>query len=557
MHEPHGAARLARLLVVFERDEQLPTATRSTRDVAVRDALPDEATDAERVDRWLEHVDPDGRRLAQEVDALISRMSLLVVLTGAALGWLSVMAAFYYDGSARVNVPAVAGVLVGIPLLALVGSWYALIAGGTLTGVAGGLARALGAMAGGRIGVWFRRFYTGDGRVGLEALIQAGDPATAAVRRWLVANWSHRAGTAFYVSALATATAMVVFTDLAFGWSTTLDVDATSVHRLMNLVSTPWAAFWPAASPDLELVRISRFFRLDGSPTTAVEAGRLGGWWGFLLATIAIYGLLPRLVSLLVTARGLDGALGCAAGGAPAARELLARLRKDRVRTTEPHPLDADGGNATTPRRLSTANDSWSDDTTVARPAAPGSVLPQSLETSRAAETFSPVMTSPGMTSSRVAPSGSAELPPTSPATAELTPGPTPGLVRAHAVTGASAVNWSAVPLIDAVLKTAVGATIVAHAGSGMDLESEERLVTRLREEASPVVIVTKAWEPPLLDLMDFIEAITEGEGPDVHVWPVAIDGGAIVAPAERDRGVWERALAGSPAATMTSTVRT
>ena len=127
MHpKQRDVANLARLLAALKADEAHTLATRATRDEGIRRSQHDVMADADRLWQWLEHVDADGRRMAQEVRVLLSRISLWMVVFGAALGWLGVMAAFYYDGSARVNVLAVLGAVVFIPLVALVASWYAI-----------------------------------------------------------------------------------------------------------------------------------------------------------------------------------------------------------------------------------------------------------------------------------------------------------------------------------------------------------------------------------------------------------------------------------------------
>ena len=59
------------------------------------------------------------------------------------------------------------------------------------------------------------------------------------------------------LTAVLTALALVVFTDLAFGWSTTLDLDAASLHRVVEALSTPWRELIPAARPSSTAARPS------------------------------------------------------------------------------------------------------------------------------------------------------------------------------------------------------------------------------------------------------------------------------------------------------------
>ena len=86
-----------------------------------------------------------------------------------------------------------------------------------------------------------------------------------------------------------------------------------------------------------------------------------------------------------------------------------------------------------------------------------------------------------------------------------------------------------------------------------MDLEAEESLVKTLRDDGGLVRIVVKAWEPPLLDFSDFIECLSENEGCQVEVLPIAVDGQHIARGSERDLGVWSTALASTAAAMIDS----
>jgi hypothetical protein len=102
--------------------------------------------------------------------------------------------------------------------------------------------------------------------------------------------------------------ALVVFTDLAFGWSTTLVVASDQAHRLVEWVSSPWRPWLGDAVPSAVLVEESRFFRLDSGDPVAVTAGRLTGWWPFLLMSLLTYGVLPRSALLLVARVRLSAA---------------------------------------------------------------------------------------------------------------------------------------------------------------------------------------------------------------------------------------------------------
>lgn len=87
----------------------------------------------------------------------------------------------------------------------------------------------------------------------------------------------------------------LLVTDLAFGWSSTIDIGATTMHALTSAVSWPWQAFWPDAVPSLELIAESRYYR--AAPAVADAPANLGHWWRFVIMCLLVYVWLPRLLS--------------------------------------------------------------------------------------------------------------------------------------------------------------------------------------------------------------------------------------------------------------------
>lgn len=87
--------------------------------------------------------------------------------------------------------------------------------------------------------------------------------------------------------------ALLLFTDLAFGWSSTLIDEPARVASLGRAVAVPWQWFWPAAVPGIELVEATRYARID---PLAGQAQWAGDWWRFLLASLLVYNLLPRFL---------------------------------------------------------------------------------------------------------------------------------------------------------------------------------------------------------------------------------------------------------------------
>ena len=93
--------------------------------------------------------------------------------------------------------------------------------------------------------------------------MHAARPAARRFVKWQLLYWSQTAAVMFNVAALVTAVMLVTFSDLAFGWSTTLDVPAATASRIVQAIASPWASFAPLAVPSPELVEQSQFFRLE------------------------------------------------------------------------------------------------------------------------------------------------------------------------------------------------------------------------------------------------------------------------------------------------------
>jgi hypothetical protein len=330
------------LLAFLHRDEGRPDATLRRRDRAIgRELTPLEGHPDARLVAWVRALRRIDRRGAVEppgsgtADAVHLATAVLAGV-GLLLGASAALGAFAYQPQGRINVVAVLGVLVGLPGLLLV---FALLQ--ALPEPARRLLPWVGAEPGGgallqpaRLAL---RLLPGRARAALAEAWGRGrglEALTAPVRRWLLLATSQGAATAFQVGALATAIALVVFTDLAFGWSTTLDVEARDVHRLTSALSTPWARFWPDARPSLALVEATRFFRLDARPDPALPLETYGGWWPFVVMCQAVYGLAPRLLFLLVARGRLRRALRRALLDAPGSRRVLDRLGAPLVETT-------------------------------------------------------------------------------------------------------------------------------------------------------------------------------------------------------------------------------
>lgn len=111
-------------------------------------------------------------------------------------------------------------------------------------------------------------------------------------------------GVMFNVGAI-TATLIRVFTaDLAFGWQSTIQLSSQAVHTMVRIFSTPWAWIIPhgVAYPGLDQIEGSRMVLKEG--IYHLTTGNLVSWWPFLICAVCVYGLLPRLILYALAAFG-------------------------------------------------------------------------------------------------------------------------------------------------------------------------------------------------------------------------------------------------------------
>jgi hypothetical protein len=452
----------------LESERLTPYEERVRRDRAIARELR-QGDAASRVRAWWRHaaqdVEPgEGARL----DRLRTLVTVAMAVAGTLVGVMAALAAFSYDGSQPVNVVRLLALLVGAQLVLLALTLLLL-----LLGRVPGLRHVRDLFAAVNPGAWAAAVFRKLSNAPLE-IAQLFDPharRATAVRfaKWQALYWSQTAAVAFNIAALITAIMLVTFSDLAFGWSTTLEADPADVNRIVRAIARPWAAVMPAAVPSEELVEQSQFFRL-GDAGAASSPRSLGAWWPFTILSLVTYGLVPRVALLAFAATRLRAATKALLLGHRAVTALLDRMASPVIETE------------------AAEHDS----------AAPPS-------------------------------SGSAAGPP-------------------RPITGsASAVIWErSVPVASvrdyARAHLALDVTSVGEAGGGK-LAADSATLERLASDAPDTLLVlTPAWEPPLLELLDFLAQVRRrvGASASIIVVPVPDGAGAV---SDVERATWTRAI--------------
>lgn len=275
---------------------------------AIADITPPPTTDHGKLLFWLSELpDVEVDQAARQVRSAFALVGLIVTVLGVLTGVGLASAVYYYDGSQPVNVVAGLGVFVLLQTLLLLLAVVAALPRAWMARMplAEGVQEALRLASPGRLGLLVARLLPQDLREALAtSLGRAGSHQRVfgRVQLWAVLQWSQLYAVALNLAAVATFVYLVFFTDLAFGWATTLKIEPSRFHQLVDAIALPW--WWLGdAVPTMELVERSRFYR-----GTAFTPEQRGAWWPFMLMAMVVYGLLPRAIALLVTHRQLGRA---------------------------------------------------------------------------------------------------------------------------------------------------------------------------------------------------------------------------------------------------------
>jgi len=85
--------------------------------------------------------------------------------------------------------------------------------------------------------------------------------------------------------------AALLLYDMQFYWQATVD-NAFIIHAAVDGLAWPWHSLWPAAVPSDALIAASRV----AAGHTQAAMAQSGPWWRFLLTTLLVWGMAPRLL---------------------------------------------------------------------------------------------------------------------------------------------------------------------------------------------------------------------------------------------------------------------
>jgi hypothetical protein len=253
-----------------------------------------------------------GDRFAAALVWFQTLLAVAGVLCGASLS----LGLLQVGGPHPVNILNVLAVLVGTQLVLLLLLAVALFPRqrGRVPGPVQGFLRMVLRKIAARLGA--------DRLAGLEERLDSH----RGLLRWLLIRATQLFGVCFNVAAIAACFYRITFSDVAFAWSTTLQLDASMVRRIAEALASPWAWAFPEAVPTPSIVEGTQYSHLTGKYLLAgarpMNPWVVGGWWPFLLLSLATYGFLPRLLLFVVSSIRVRSILN----GTPDRNEEFRRL---------------------------------------------------------------------------------------------------------------------------------------------------------------------------------------------------------------------------------------
>lgn len=241
------------------------------------------ADDAQAILAWWAHC--HGRVPADPLARTYLLSKGIALALGCLTGVTVTSVALTYTGAHPVNLLVLLGVVVALPAIGLILTllWHAITSRktGSLSGMMRWAVQQLEPSLAEHVDIHMWRY--------------------GSAFYWTTQRYFQLFSLAFLSTALLTLLSVITFSDVAFGWSSTLNISTANIFAITQTLSLPWQSWLPLAHPSQELVEASRFYRMNTHNNPAL----LGQWWPFVAMCILVWGILPRLIMLLVTQRRL------------------------------------------------------------------------------------------------------------------------------------------------------------------------------------------------------------------------------------------------------------
>lgn len=330
------------LEVQLALDEGQDDAALRARDRALYLALPSPpARDDALLAAWLDALRArlGTPHVGERVETAQRVLSYALLITGLSMGWGTAEVLLHFEqGGAPVNVGYFLLVLVfgQLATLVLLVLGFVLRSAFSRLPLVGDLGRFLRFLTTRLSRLLGDRTELGERALAQRAAyhrIQTRLGIYQTLERYLLLSQTQLFALGFNLGALASCLRLILLSDLAFSWSTSVaSLDAVQVERICAVLAAPFGWLVPDAVPSAVLIEHTQYFRLEGRFSGAAAGTRgdpalAGEWWRFLVACTVTYGLLPRLVTFALFRRGLRRAKDDVPLDTPAVQRVLTRMK--------------------------------------------------------------------------------------------------------------------------------------------------------------------------------------------------------------------------------------
>ena len=237
----------------------------------------------------------------REIHTLVRRFLLIV---GIAAGSGAAASVLIYSGRFPVNVAVFFSVTVMLPYLFFLVAALTRFFTSSGTWAGHGLLAALVRWSLRKFHYFSQKGLSEKHRMRIQAAVGAffkGKGIYGSTGFWTLFSLTQRFSIGYGIGAFSVSVLRVFFSDLAFGWQSTLRLSAAAVHRIVTWLAIPWASFLPPdlAHPTLEQIEGSRMVLKEG--LSHLQSGDLAAWWPFLVLCILVYGVIPRILLLAMS----------------------------------------------------------------------------------------------------------------------------------------------------------------------------------------------------------------------------------------------------------------
>ena len=255
----------------------------------------------EQLEAWTDAHQPTLKKpsLYDNISNYLYGVTFTLVVFAFVLGLFSAVALLHYNGQAPVNVVYFMAMVIAFPLLTMTLTLLSMLKANQSQPVLVHLSPAF----------WMEKIVSLLPKKWQSNLEEIHiNPLLA---NWIVIKRSQLIALSFSWGLLLALLAVVATQDIAFAWSTTLDVNAVTFHAFLETLSTPWSSWVPSAVPSLELVTQSQYFRLGEklSDELITHASMLGQWWKFLAMATLFYAIILRFLFYILATVGLKMAV--------------------------------------------------------------------------------------------------------------------------------------------------------------------------------------------------------------------------------------------------------